>query len=250
MKIEIPVFNIESAILAAKSGADRIELCSGLVGGGVTPSKGAFDIARKKIDIPIHVMVRPREGDFLYSETEIEVMKNDIIYAKQIGMDGVVIGCLTPQGKVDVDLLNYLCDIAYPMQVTFHRVIDKTVDIFEAAESVLSTGCTRILTSGGYNTVTKGFSNIEKLHKLFGDKIIILPGGGVNVDNYLLFKEIGIKEIHFSARHEVDGKMVHRPTEPDFGLAGYFDDYCYTLPKESVIKTILEGINTKTGSSK
>lgn len=235
MLVEIAVFNLMSAIEAERYGADRIELCSGLAGGGITPSGGMMKIARKNIEIPIFCMIRPREGDFVYTNEEIVAMKADIDFAKNLGMNGVVIGCLDINSEIDKKTVSKLVEYAYPLDVTFHRAIDKTIDIFKAIDDIIDCGCKRILTSGGKNNVDEGFEVIKKMKKHANDKIIIMPGSGVNPVNAKNFKDIGITEIHLSAKMETTGKVIIKKEIPTFGEAISISDYNYTKPNEEII---------------
>src|SRR5438445_9519302 len=146
--IAVCVDSVESAMAAEAGGAERVELCDNLMEGGTTPSAGAVAAARKKLEIKFHVIIRPRGGDFCYSDVEFEVMKRDVEFAKQLGADGIVIGILLPDGAIDVTRTRELIDIARPMSVTFHRAFDMTRDAFAALETLIDLGIDRILTSG------------------------------------------------------------------------------------------------------
>ena len=153
IEVEICTFSLESCVNAQLAGASRVELCSGMYDGGTTPSAAMIRMAREKLSIELYVMIRPRGGDFLYSDLEFELMKEDILYARSCNADGVVFGILKADGSVDVERTKELVEWAAPMKVTFHRAIDMTRNMEEALEDVVRAGCYRILTSGGRNTV-------------------------------------------------------------------------------------------------
>jgi copper homeostasis protein len=206
--LEIAVFNIESALSAAKAGADRLELCENPNEGGTTPSYGTLKIVKQKISIPIFPIIRPRGGDFLYSDDEFAVIKQDIRLCKELQFEGVVIGLLLADGNIDKERTKQLVDLAYPMEVSFHRAFDRCVDTVQGLEDVISTGCTRILTSGQVPNALDGKELIKQLVKLAGERIIIMPGSGVRSSNIReLADYTGAKEIHSSARKTVASSM-------------------------------------------
>ncbi|MFP4090781.1 MAG: copper homeostasis protein CutC [Cyclobacteriaceae bacterium] len=210
MIIEVCVDNIESAIHAAQAGAKRIELCDNLFEGGTTPSAGAIEIVRQQIDIGLHVIIRPRGGDFLYSDLEMEIMRKDIEAAKRLGADGVVIGVLNADGSVDVNRSAQLVSVARPMSVTFHRAFDMTRDPLEALEDIISLGADRLLTSGQERSAIEGQILIKELMEKAGDEIIIMPGGGIDEHNIHLMEAIGAKECHVSVRKTEVSDMKYR----------------------------------------
>jgi copper homeostasis protein len=241
MIIEIAVFSLESAIAAFNAGANRIELCSAPAEGGLTPSAATMRLARKYVKIPIHVMIRPREGDFCYSAKEFEAMLLDIAAAKMVGMEGIVAGILNPDGSVDEKRTAILVDAATPMNVTFHRAFDMTKDQDEALEAIIYAGCARILTSGGQQSAPQGIEKLADLVKKAGDRISIMPGSGVKLDNIKHIAEItGTKEIHLSARSFVTGKMKFKQPLVTIGGNVTIPDYELQLPDEKAIKDILK----------
>jgi copper homeostasis protein len=241
MLIEIAVFNLESAIAAFNAGAHRIELCSAPAEGGLTPSAATMRLARKYVKIPIHVMIRPREGDFCYSEKEFETMLLDIAATKSVGMEGVVAGILNPDGSVDEKRTAILVDAAAPMNVTFHRAFDMTNNMDEALEAIIYAGCARILTSGGQQTAPQGIEKLAKLLRKAGNRISIMPGSGVNLDNIAdMTERTGAKEIHLSARSFIPGKMEFRQLLVTMGGTATIPDYELQVPDEKTIKEILK----------
>lgn len=207
-KLEVIGFNIESCITAQAAGAHRIELCDNPGEGGTTPSYGFIKAARKYLHIDLYPIIRPRGGDFLYSDAEFEMMKTDVKISKELGCDGVVIGMLNTDGSVDKERCKQLVTLSYPMGVTFHRAFDRVKDASQALEDIIEIGCERILTSGLKPTALEGAETIAALIKQADERIIIMPGSGVRSDNIIeLAKKTGAVEFHTSARMNIDSKM-------------------------------------------
>lgn len=181
--LEMSVETLDAAAAAVRGGADRVELCEDLSVGGVTPHLDLMKRTRGQIQIPIFVMIRPRGGDFCYSGAEFRRMKDEIAQAKGSGMDGVVLGILTPEGRVDIERTKELVHLAKPLPATFHRAFDELADVARGLENVIATGATRVLTSGGMATAEEGASEIERLLEQARDRIVILPGGGIRPAN-------------------------------------------------------------------
>ena len=181
--LEICVETLDSALAAERGGADRIELCENLRVGGVTPGADLVRAVRAQVHIPVFAMVRPRGGDFLYSEAEFEQMTRDLAKARESGMDGAVFGLLRADRRVDVVRTRALVDLARPLPVTFHRAFDETPDFGEALEDVIATGAARILTSGGSTSAEEGIATIARLVDASRNRIEILPGGGIGAAN-------------------------------------------------------------------
>jgi len=182
--LEISVDGLDKALAAERGGADRIELCADLSVGGLTPTQEVLCGVRKKVRIPIFSMVRPRAGDFVYSGSEFEDMKRAIADAKESGMDGVVLGILHKDYRVDVERTQELVSLAGPLPVTFHRAFDECADLRETLEAVIRTGATRILTSGGASGAPEGAAVLAGLIHLSRDRVTILPGGGISASNF------------------------------------------------------------------
>lgn len=211
MKLEIIGFNIESCIAAQAVGADRIELCDNPQEGGTTPSFGFIKEARKKLGVELYVMIRPRGGDFLYSDEEFQIMKNDIDVCKQAGCDGIVLGMLKKDGSVDKLRCEQLIAQAYPLGVTFHRAFDRAVNPFSALEDVIEIGCERILTSGQQPKAIDGIKLIKDLIVESNDRIVIMPGSGVNAENIIsLAENTGASEFHSSASKYEESRMEYK----------------------------------------
>lgn len=210
--LEIATSDFETTRCAVQGGADRIELCANLNEGGTTPSYGTICQCRENFDILLYPIIRPRGGDFLYTDDEYEIMLHDVKLCKQSGCDGIVIGLLNKDGTIDIRRTTALIDIAYPMGVTFHRAFDRSRDAFEALEQLVQIGCERILTSGQQPTVNEGMEFIAELNKIADHRIIIMPGSGVRKENIkLLAEKTGCKEFHSSLRGKAKSKMDFIP---------------------------------------
>lgn len=181
--LEISVGSAEAAAAAERGGADRVELCREQSVGGLTPSSRMIQAARERVRIPIYVMIRPHAGDFVYSDQEFAAMRDQILLAQRLQMDGVVLGILTKERRVDVARTRELVEMAEKMEVTFHRAIDETADLLGALEQVVETGAERILTSGGKPTALEGAEKIAKMVTKAGGRVRILPGAGIHAGN-------------------------------------------------------------------
>ena len=206
--IEIATSDFLTTKSAIEGGADRIELCANLAEGGTTPSYAHIKKCREAFDIALFPIIRPRGGDFLYTKDEFEIMKNDIKLCKELGCEGIVIGLLNMDGTIDMTRASELIELAYPLEVTFHRAFDRCKDPFAALEELIEIGCQRILTSGQKPTVSEGVNLIAELNKKADDRIIILPGSGVRKDNIKMFAErTGCVEFHSSLRGKAKSPM-------------------------------------------
>ena len=196
--VECCANSVQSAINGQAGGADRIELCSNLELDGTTPSASAICMAREALEIDLVVLIRPRAGNFIYTDLEVEEMIQDIGFCKEIGCDGVVIGALNEDYTVNEKQTKAMVKAAHPMQVTFHRAFDKTKDSYTAMESIIACGCQRILTSGQADSVTQGIKLIKELVEKADGRISIMAGGGLHAGNVLQFYPIGVREFHLS----------------------------------------------------
>ena len=199
--LESPVFNVEAAMDAAQFGVDRLELCANFPEGGETPSAGMLKFLKTEIDIPVFVMIRPRGGDFAYSQKELMVMKRDIELLGEQGADGFVFGVLDNQGFVDMDSCKSLLRAASGKPCTFHRAFDASADYFDSLEKIIACGFDRILTSGGKNSVKEGLDTLNQLLAKAQERISIMPGGGTKPEHVLELNKLGyLREIHASCK--------------------------------------------------
>lgn len=206
--VEIASFTPESALWAAQAGADRIELCSGYAEGGLSPSIGSVALVKERVTIPVHVMVRPRVGDFVYHEDELQSMAKEIVFYRQMGIAGVVLGVLTEEGKVNVNATTRLVEMARPMSVTFHRAFDQCANPLQALDDLIRCGVDRVLTSGGKVSVLEGLPMLRAWMDYVGDALMILPGGGITADNVqTVVSQLEAKEIHLSGKKKVHSSM-------------------------------------------
>jgi copper homeostasis protein len=208
---EACIGSAEAAIAAQQGGADRVELCANLLEGGTTPSAGSIQFARQRIDIGLQVMIRPRGGDFCYTDVEFEIMKLDIEMAKKLGADGVVIGILQADGTVDRERTGELVELARPMNVTFHRAFDMARDPYQTLEDLIDLGVDRVLTSGREITAFEGLDLIADLVQKAGDRIVVMPGGGIHERNIRkIVERTGAREVHAAAPVTVPSAMEYR----------------------------------------
>lgn len=238
-KIEICANSVESAWAAFKGGADRVELCAGMPEGGTTPSYGDMVLARELLPIGLHVIIRPRGGDFLYSDLEMSVMLKDIEMACKIGVEGVVVGCLTREGEVDVRKLEKLKAAAGDRSVTFHRAFDMCREPFEALRVIEEVGCDRILTSGQQRTAEEGIPLLKQLTEQ-AKRVVIMPGCGINAANIRhIALRTGAREFHFSAREGVESEMSYRNPTVEMGGTVHIAEYAKEVTHaDRVCKTI------------
>lgn len=211
--IEVATSDFETTKSAVEGGADRIELCANLAEGGTTPSAATIQLCREKFQVQLFPIIRPRGGDFLFTDDEYQIMLNDILRCKAFGADGVVVGLLDADGSVNKIKTGKLIDAAYPMGVTFHRAFDRCADPFAAMETLIELGCERILTSGQQPAAPDGVKLIADLQKAADHRIIIMPGSGVRADNIKwLAEQTGCTEFHSSLRGKAASKMsYHHP---------------------------------------
>jgi len=210
LKLEVCCFTVESAIKAEKAGADRIEFCANHHEGGTTPSIAAVQMLVEAVKIPVNVIIRPRGGDFLYSDLEYEIIKNDVLKIKEVHANGVVVGFLKANGEIDVERTLEIKHLAQPMELTFHRAFDDCKDQIEAMEQLKQIGVKRVLTSGGQSTAKLGAKQLSKLVELSKQGISIMPAGGIRADNLLpLLFETKAFEYHTSALAFENSKMEY-----------------------------------------
>jgi copper homeostasis protein len=240
--IETCAFSLESCLIAQRAGANRIELCGGMFEGGTTPSAGLIQMATKAVQIPVYVMIRPRGGDFCYSETEFEVMKTDLNLAKTLGAKGLVFGILKPDGTIDIERNKALIELSKPLGVTFHRAFDMSRDPFEALESIIECGFERILTSGQKNTAIEGKELLKELIKKANNRIKIMAGSGVNIQNAHELWQTGIDAIHLTGKGIVNSKMTFRKPNVSMISAALSNEYEIYESDFNKIRAVIESI--------
>lgn len=239
-QFEICANGVESCIAAQEGGANRVELCAGIPEGGTTPSYGEIKVARRLLTTTrLHVIIRPRGGDFLYTPLEIERMEEDIKMCHELGVDGVVIGCLKADGSVDTEQCRRLVTAAKGMSVTFHRAFDRCNDPHKALSQLIELGFDRVLTSGQQPTAEQGIPLLRKLQEQADGKIIILAGCGVNENNIRKIQEqSGVNEFHFSARTPVKSRMEYINSDVYMGDSGADESTLMYTSAERVEATI------------
>lgn len=198
---EVCAETVQACVAAQAGGAARVELCSALSEGGLTPSHGLIRSAMARCTLPVHAMIRPRGGDYVYSDAEIEVMRDDIAHMKSLGVEGVVLGLLREDDSVDIDATRRLVELAQPMEVTFHRAFDSAPSLPEALEDVIAAGCRRVLTSGGEGDVIAGAKSLTALVKQAAGRIDVAVGGGLRLEDAARLAEVtGATHFHASMR--------------------------------------------------
>jgi len=243
--LEICCGSIDDAIEAERGGADRVELCSALFLGGLTPSAGTIQEARRRLKIPVMVMVRPRGGGFAYSEAEFATMERDAEAAVENGADGVVFGILQPDGAIDISRCRRIRQLIGKRQAVFHRAFDVTPDPFEALEQLVDLGIARVLTSGQKDSVPEGIELIKKLVERASDRIEILPGGGIQVWNLKeIVERTGCRQVHLTAWGTVVDTSTHSRPAITFGGALYPPEDRYSKTDSQLVRqlaTMLKG---------
>lgn len=243
--MEACVDSIESAINAVRGGAKRLELCSALSEGGLTPSVGLLKLVKSQVAVPVFCMIRPRRGDFLYSDLELKVMERDISSLTGSGADGVVFGCLTPEGEVNVKSCSRLVSAVKSSKpgchMTFHRAIDMTRDIFKAAEVVRDLGFSRILTSGGKTNALEGKEIIRILIESLKENLIVVPGGGINKSNLAdILKHTDAFEFHGSARVKVESAMVYKNEDLHMAAGESGSEFVQYVTSREVVDNLIQ----------
>lgn len=240
--LEVCAGSVQSAIAARDGGATRVELCAALEVGGVTPSAGLMREVRKVEGIAMHVLIRPRGGDFLYDESETDCMVEDIITARECGADGVVIGALTADGDIDTAVCRRLVEAAGDMNITFHRAFDMCRNPMQALEDIIALGCNRILTSGQAASALAGTELLKELVEAAGDRLKIMPGCGVNAQNAAtILDACGAVEIHASARKSIGSGMRFRHSGVSMGNPDS-DEFARKETDEQEVRAIVNSI--------
>jgi copper homeostasis protein len=239
-KVEICTDSVLSSVIARDAGAQRIELCDNLAEGGTTPGYGTIFHARKIGGIEMNVLIRPRAGDFLYSDEEFDIMKKDIEVCRECGADGIVSGILKADGTVDIERTAELVDLARPMSFTFHRAFDMCIDPFQGLEDIIHTGAARILTSGQQNSAASGAELIRRLVIAAGGRIIIMPGSGISEENIAFIAKTTLaSEFHMSARKSIKSNMIYRKPGLSMGSVPGHDEYSMKIADGKKIERII-----------
>jgi len=242
IQMEVCANNVASAMAAQEGGAIRVELCDNLQDGGTTPSYAQIKLAKELLKINVYPIIRPRGGDFLYSDLEFNLMKTDIEVCKSLNCDGVVIGILKSDGSVDKERCATLIALASPMKVTFHRAFDNCNDMEKALEDIIEIGCERILSSGGKVTALEGAEKLKALIKLAAGRISIMPGAGVRENNIAdIISITGATEFHSTAKKMVTSEMKFKNTEVSMGTAA--DEYSFELTDAEIVKNLIAKAN-------
>lgn len=241
--LEICVDSVESAIAAVRGGASRLELCSNLIIGGTTPGPWLFEEVRKNVEVPIHVLIRPRFGDFCYTDAEFSMMKNAVEVFRKMGADGVVIGVLNPDGTLNMNQMKVLKEAAGDMSVTLHRAFDVCADPIKVMEQAISLGIDTILTSGQKNTALQGADLLKELHEKSNGRITIQAGSGVSAEVIRqLYPLTGLNAYHMSGKKTLDSEMKFRKEGVNMGLPILSEYEIWRTDEESVraAKNVLE----------
>ena len=240
LKTELCAYSVEACRVAARLGVNRVELCASPAEGGVTPSLATIEQVAAIEGLDLSVMIRPRGGDFLYSDEEFSTMLRDIEHARTAGATGVVFGILTADGKVDVERTRQLVEASKGMETTFHRAVDMTEDYEVAVEAVIEAGCDRILTSGGYDKAIDGIDNVRRAVEIARDRIEIMAGSGVVAANAEALKNVGVDALHFSAKKMVVGGMQYRNPRISMGGSAAVDEFSLRVVDEAEVMAILK----------
>ncbi len=240
MKFEICVEGVDGAVAAQRGGGDRVELCASLVEGGITPSLGTVRATLAAVRKPVHAMVRPRGGDFLYSDREFESMLDDVAVLRDAGVAGVVFGCLTADGRVDEARTQALAERARPLGVTFHRAFDMTDNAVVALEALVRCGVDRVLTSGQALSAVAGLQTLRKLATQAAGRIVVLGCGELRPDSVgMVARETGLKEMHFSAQVAVPSSMKFRNTTLTMGGAAAEREYRHVGTDIDLVRAVI-----------
>jgi copper homeostasis protein len=246
--LEICVDSVESAVAAERGGARRIELCSDLLEGGITPSPGLLERVRKRVGIDVFVMIRPRGGDFCYTPDELAIMKADIEHVKLLGADGVVLGVLDTDGYVDVERTRELVEHAKPLPVTFHRAVDVSADLDDSLEKIIASGAERVLTSGGKRRALESTGYIAQAIRQTHGRLVVMVGGGLNPENIgAVAEETGAAEYHASLNTGIPSPVRFRSDSLFLG-ADIEREYMRYVVREEDVRALREGLERANGA--
>ncbi len=243
--VEVCATSIMSAMAAERGGAKRIELCDNIIEGGTTPGMGTIKMAVEKLSLDVCVLIRPRGGDFLYNDTEFQIMKEDIILCRELNVVGVVIGILTKDGLVDIPRMKELIKLARPMDVVFHRAFDMCSDPYKVLNQLIELNIDRLLTSGQKNTAIEGVEFIREIISIAEGRIEIMPGSGISIDNFKdLIERTGATNFHLTGRSKVSSEMEYRQNEVMLNSIDKSADYTWHETDVKIIKEIVRIADT------
>lgn len=241
--IEVCVEGIDGVFAAESTGADRVELCASLMEGGLTPSYGTIRTAIARARIPVFPIIRPRGGDFLYSDLEFETMHADVAACREMGVQGVVFGCLSPDGRYDEPRMRALVEAAGPMSTTSHRAFDMTRDITEAVEALVRCGVERVLTSGQRDTAIEGIDTLKRTVELAGDRLKVMACGFLDPGNIAeVHRATGVKEMHFAALKQIPSRMIWQNDDVGMGGTAKSREYSLTVTDGALIASTIAAV--------
>lgn len=255
-RFEVCANSVESCMEAERGGAHRIELCTNMAEGGTTPSYGAMQAVRCASAIHIQVLIRPRGGDFLYTPLEKKAMMEDVKAAYELGMDGIVVGCLTPEGDIDIPFYKELVRLFYKYgnadrSVTFSRAFDRCRNPEEAMEQLIEAGCDRILTSGRQATAEQGIPLLKKLVAQAAGRIIIMPGGGIDENNIVrIAEETQAQEFHFSARRPVTSQMLYQKQGEAMNGTETYNEFIHHATDANAVQRIIDRLSSSKSANR
>lgn len=236
-QLEVCANSVQSVINTELAGANRVELCDNLWEGGTTPSAATIKLAKERTNIAVYVLVRPRGGDFVYSDLEFEIIKEDIRACKELGVEGIVSGVLNADGTVDKGRTKELVELSKPLPFTFHRAFDVAADPFQALEDITACGAVRILTSGQKNSAIEGIELLKEIQEKAAGRIIIMPGGGINPSNISELLSIGCTEFHMSGKKAQ--KSVAKPSTVNMNSSKDIpEDVIYTSDVDTIRQVV------------
>ncbi len=241
--VEVSIEGVDGLLVAQDNGADRVELCASVLEGGITPSIGMVREALRRARVPVFVIVRPRGGDFLYSDAEFASMREDVIALREIGVPGIVTGCLTAAGEIDGPRTEELLRLARPMSFTFHRAFDMVRDPVEALEVLVRLGVDRVLTSGQSATALEGLANLKRLGELAEDRIVVMPCGGLRAATIReVRRETGLSEFHFAAHTSAASGMTYRNPAVAMGQTAQDHEYKRTVTDAETVRATVNAV--------
>lgn len=240
--VEIAAHSVQAAVAAQAGGAQRVELFSSPLEGGLTPSEGLMAVVRDRLKISLHIIIRPRGGDFCYCDAELEAMHRDVATARRIGVDGIALGILDPEGRIDVEPTRQLVSAARPLSVTFHRAIDMCRDVHSALRVAIACKVDRVLTSGGAADASQGMAILKSLVTEAGKNVSLIAAGGIRPANAAtIIKETGVREVHAGLRSRVSGPMLFQNDKVSFG--NRHSEFERIVIREQDVRSLVEQVH-------